>query len=308
MPPADPTSRLRLITGKGGVGKTVVATAIAMREAQAGARTLLCEINGRDRVATLLGVEPIGYGLRQIYDNLWVVDINPHDALHEYALLIMRFEALYKAVFENALVRRFLRLVPSLNELVMMGKVWFHAQERVNGRPRFDVIIIDAPATGHALALLRAPRAVQKTVPPGPMRDNARLIEELLTRRQTTLHVVTTPEDMPVTEACEILQAIEELGMHPGTVFINQCVEPLAHEPLSALQPLADDPLTAPALQALRVRQSKQEAGEAHLQRLPEALLQHAVRLPRLVGEGFDNEALSFLAQQLSAWLVREHL
>lgn len=295
--------RLRLITGKGGVGKTAVAAAVALSEARAGRRTLLCEINGRDRLAGLLGVEPVGYALREVFDNVSLIDINPRDAIHEYALLTLRFEALYKAVFENGLVRRFLRLVPSLSELVMLGKIWFHAQEQAHGRPRYDVIVVDAPATGHALALLGAPRAVQNTVPPGPMRENARLIEAMLTDPQhTALNVVTTPEDMPVTEAQELLQGAAALGVRAGTVFINSRLGPLPAEGLAALRPLADDPELAGVHRALVMREAKRLAGEEHLQRLPGPLLAAAQSLPRLATGPFDRSAVESLATLLRPW------
>ena len=85
-------------------------------------------------MAALLQVEPVGYTLREVFEDLTVVDINPKEAIREYALLTLRFDAIYKAVFDNRLVRNFINLVPSLGELVMLGKVWFHAQEQVRGR------------------------------------------------------------------------------------------------------------------------------------------------------------------------------
>ncbi|HET6347241.1 MAG TPA: ArsA-related P-loop ATPase, partial [Myxococcota bacterium] len=230
---------IRIVSGKGGVGKTLCATTLALAEARAGARVLLVELHGRDAISGLLGVEPAGYKMREVFDNLWLSDINPQDAIHEYVLLTLRFEALYKAVFENRLVRHFIRLVPSLSELVMLGKVWYHAQEQIRGRRRFDRIIVDAPATGHARALLRAPRAVADSVPPGPMRDNARLIDAMLTDPATTrLHVVTTPEDMPVTEALELLALERELGIVGGTLIINGRTPPLPEGALEAVRPL----------------------------------------------------------------------
>lgn len=110
---------IRFVSGKGGVGKTLAATAVALAEVRAGARVLVVEINGRDSVPALLGVEPSGYKTREIF-NFWHVDANPWDAIREYALLTLRVEALYKAVFENRLVRHFIRLVPSLPKLVML--------------------------------------------------------------------------------------------------------------------------------------------------------------------------------------------
>ena len=88
--------------------------------------------------------------------------------MREYALMILRFESIYSAVFENRLVRYFLRFIPSLQELVLLGKILFHLQEkRPDGSWRFDRIVIDAPATGHAITFLSVPQVIIDTVPPG---------------------------------------------------------------------------------------------------------------------------------------------
>src|SRR5262249_2508306 len=115
--------RLRIVTGKGGVGKTTVAAALALAEARRGRRVLLAEVNGRDRASLLLGVEPTGSKITSVLPNIALVDMNPQDNLREYVLLTFKFETVYKAVFENRVVKHFLRLVPSLAELMMLGKI-----------------------------------------------------------------------------------------------------------------------------------------------------------------------------------------
>ena len=197
--------RLRIVTGKGGVGKTAVATAIALAETRRGRNVLLVEMRGRGRAAAFLGVPAVGPELRRVRERLHLVDMEPDAAIHEYVLLTLRFEAIYRAVFENRLVRGLIHLVPALAELVMLGKLWYHERERERGAPRFDLVVLDAPATGHALALLRTPMTVEATVPAGPLREHARDIRELLTDpHRTMLHIVLTPEEMPVNEAMEI--------------------------------------------------------------------------------------------------------
>jgi anion-transporting ArsA/GET3 family ATPase len=294
--------RVRIVTGKGGVGKTVVATAIAVAEARAGRRTLLAEVNGRDKVAALLGCKPVGSNMRELYDRLHVVDMNPRAAIREYALLTFRFQAVYNAVFENRLVRRFLRLIPSLGELVMLGKIWHHEQEQLDGEPRFDVIVLDAPSTGHALTMLRAPGIVERTVPPGPLRDITRDLKSLLVDRQRTcLHVVTTPEEMPINEAIAIEQsAASGLGMALGTTIINQRLEPLPTGALEALSRSADDRHTI-LLEILRTRAARWRAGEQMLRRLPAYMLDHSVSLPRLITTDFDRDAVMQLSNIVAA-------
>ena len=208
-----PAPRLRIVTGKGGTGKTVVATALALAEARRGRTTLLAEAHGQHRVAALLGCTPGGPEIMPVTPNLFAVDMDVQAAIREYALLVLRFEALYRAVFENRVIRRFIRLIPSLGELVMLGKLWYHEQETSEHGPRFDVIVFDAPATGHALAMLRAPALVEHAVPPGPLRDITRNLQALLRdHARTAVHVVTTPEEMPVSEASDIAAAVLRLA------------------------------------------------------------------------------------------------
>ena len=163
--------------------------------------------------------------------------------------------------------------------------------------PRFDIILVDAPATGHAIALLGAPRAVHNTVPAGPMRDNAALLHGMLTDQETTaLHVVTTPEEMPVTEALELAVAARGLGVAVDRGIINQRLDPLPPGALEAVLPLREDPGLMGAELALRLRESKRRDGEDELQRIPAAALKNAVSLPRLVRNEFDRQAVETLA------------
>lgn len=298
-------SRLHIVTGKGGVGKTVVATALAYHARAQGKRVLLAEANGGDRIAALLGMPPTSGDMRQIESNLWLVNIQPRKALHEYALMTLRFEALYKAVFENKFVRQFLRLVPSLAELVILGKIWYHEQEQDDLGPRFDLIVLDAPATGHALGLLRAPQVVMGTVPPGPIRENARLMHGMITDpARTQIHVVTTPEEMPVVEANELASSFaNELKISLGRTFLNQIIDPLPESGLRTLQHAVNLDSSAAmrsVVELLKLREQKRLQGEAYLQQLS-PLLQQTVRLPRVLQAPFGKLAIEQLAAILQA-------
>jgi anion-transporting ArsA/GET3 family ATPase len=294
-------ARVHVVIGKGGVGKTVVSSAMAMALAAEGQKVLLAEVNAHDRVAALLGAPPVGAHMREVLENLWVVDMNPTDSIHEYALMTIRFEAIYKAVFENKMIRSFIRFIPSLGEMVMLGKLWFHEQEQENGKPKYDAIIIDAPATGHGISMLRTPSSIEKIVPAGIMRDHARSMRLMLTDpKKTRLHIVTLPEEMPVNEARELEAAAKNvLNMAIGTTFINQHVPELPPDALSKLAQAKGQSVLEAANETLSIREAKRRAGIEHLERLPGRLLSDLFTINRIVGPGLSRQQISEIAQSM---------
>ncbi len=294
------TPRLHIVTGKGGVGKTTVAIALAMRALSLKHRVLLAETNAGDAVARGLNIRPVGSVIREIEPNFFVVDLKPQAAMKEYALQTLRFETLYEVAFENPVARSFVRLVPALAELVMLGKMHYHfEQTQEDATPRFDTLIIDAPATGHAIALLQAPRAVARTVPPGTLRRSCDAINALLKDpNRSRLHIVATPEEMPVTEAKTLVNA--PLSITIGQAFVNQVLHPLPDGVLPALEGAA----SSSVLDALKRRQKRAEHGLAELKALPAILQQQCTHLPDLIGDGLTQPQL----QELAALIPRNVL
>ena len=232
MPLLD-KARLVIVTGKGGVGKSCISAAIAQASAKKGLRTLVCEVNAKERIAPLLGKPEAGPEITSLEENLWACDVRPANAMREYALMILKFETIYNAVFENRLVRYFLRFIPSLQELVMLGKILFHLREvRDDGTWRFDRIVIDAPATGHAITFFSVPQVILDTVPPGSLATDARWMRDLLTDPKTTATVlVSLPEEMPVNETFELAEALaQRVHMKPAAAVLNGFIEPRFEE------------------------------------------------------------------------------
>jgi anion-transporting ArsA/GET3 family ATPase len=204
--------RLWIVSGKGGVGKSTISAALALRSARAGRRTLVCEVNTQERITRFLERPAAGPNITLLEENLWAVDVRPQEAMREYALMVLRFETLYKTVFENRLVRYFLRFIPSLQELVMLGKILYHLQEKLpDGKDKYETIVLDAPATGHAITFLNVPQVLLRTVPPGPMARDALKMRDLLVDPQVTAAVlVAMPEELPVNEALELHAALRD--------------------------------------------------------------------------------------------------
>ncbi len=218
--------RFIINTGKGGVGKSTLSAAMALAAAKKGKRVLAIELNTQERISKLLGAKPVGPNVGQIDDNIWAVNITPREAMREYVLMKFRLlgETTYTRVFENRFVRQFLQVIPGLTDLVLIGKAWYHEQERDRqGRPKYDMIVVDAPATGHGLFLLRIPQVIVDAVPTGPMAAECRLILDLLEDpKRTMLNLITLTEEMPVNETVELHAELSEaLNVPMGYVIAN---------------------------------------------------------------------------------------
>jgi anion-transporting ArsA/GET3 family ATPase len=269
--------RVVLVTGKGGVGKTTVAVSLALAAARAGKRVLLCETQGATRVPALFGRPSKAYEACTVAPNLSTLSITPQAAIEEYVLLQLHFRRLYRMVFQNRVMGPLVDAVPGLHDLVQLGKVWFAERETQNGVPRWDLVVVDAPATGHGLSMLGAPRAMMELTRAGPFFENAQRIAELVEDPQrTALVLVATPEEMPVRETEQLHARLGELRrlvagvvlneVHPASVS-NPAAWPLDHEALLAPH-RADLRGTAEVIDhELRIV-ARQEAAAARLERL----------------------------------------
>lgn len=256
--------RFVIISGKGGVGRTAVAAALARVAAARGKRVLLAQTNAVERLGRMLGhPQPIGPTVTEIAPGLAAVNMTPRESLHEYALMVLRYEAVYRALFDNRFVRGFLGAIPGLDAYAMLGKAWWHTTEdelpgkagRSTGagasaghgaprRPRHDLVILDGPASGHSAAMLRIPRSIGASVPAGPLLRDARAIAATLSDpAQTAMVIVTRPEELPAAETIELATtARRELGIALGPIIVN-AMPPgrLAAEPVASLLDRAGD-------------------------------------------------------------------
>jgi anion-transporting ArsA/GET3 family ATPase len=291
-----PRTRLLVITGKGGVGKSTVSAALALALARSGKRVLLCEVNSGGRATALLGYPPAGPELTRLEGELWSVDVRPAEAMREYIMKRVRIERVYRALFENPLVRAFLRFIPSLAETVMLGKILWHVRDADGARPRWDVVVADAPATGHALTFLGVPQVLLDTLPPGTMAEEATWMRDLLVDPAVTKAlVVALPEELPILESLELAAGLRALHLALTAVVLNQATEPrflpadvAALAPLPRLEALA----RAHVEQANRTRQA--------VQRLS-TLAAPVFELPRLYRGAMDRASIEALGATLLA-------
>jgi anion-transporting ArsA/GET3 family ATPase len=216
--------RFIVVVGKGGVGRSTVAAAIASACARRGRRTLLYEANANDRFGHFFGAPAVGTEIVPLARDLYAVNTTPAAAIEEYGMMILRFRPVYKMVFENRVSRYFLRAIPGLDDYSIIGKAWYHTTEVERGKAVWDTIVFDMPASGHSLSMLRLPKVIIDTVPEGPLTRDARTLRELLLdARRTAVILVTLAEEMPVNESRELTAALDrELGMRVSHLVINQ--------------------------------------------------------------------------------------
>lgn len=210
--------QLIIVSGKGGVGKTAVATGLAKALAAAGRRTLLVEYKPDDGPHPLLGGE-VGYKPTEIGTQLFISRVGAQDSMRDYLHRTMPVSVLYDWLLTSKALRHFTEAAPGFEELMCLGKIYDYVSTS-----NFDHIVFDAPATGHAKLLLRVPRVTSEAVKTGPLHHNALKIQLLLENdTRTRLLLVALPEEMALREAGELASyADNALGINPGPVIVNR--------------------------------------------------------------------------------------
>jgi hypothetical protein len=215
--------RLLFVTGKGGVGKTTVSATLALKAAAAGKRTIVCEVAEQERMPELFGGRAGGHDEIELEERLWHISVSPERAKEEWLRYQLRSGTLAGVLGHSRLFQYLTAAAPGLTELVTMGTVWDLAQlRRRTGRGSpYDLVIVDAPATGQALAMLRAPRTFAEVARLGPIHRQAGIIDRFLSDRRVTGRVaVALAEEMPVNETLDLrrevrLDAVYVNGVYP---------------------------------------------------------------------------------------------
>lgn len=308
--PALLDQRFLFVVGKGGVGKTTVAAALGLAAARKGKRVLVAMANAKERLSTLLEVAPIGPNNQNVAPNLDAVNMVPQHALEEYGLMVLKSRTLQRAIFDNRIITALLRGTPGIEAWSMLGKAFFHTKETLPSedgrgeRRRYDLVILDAPATGHGLDMLRVPKVIVDVAPPGLLRREA---EDALALFRDPARcgvvLVTLAEDMPANETIELERAVvTELGMSPHTLVVNQVLPrlftPAERELVAGLGARLDEssPLRGLAL-AGRSRAIRESVQEQSLAKLASALPNlPRVTLPMLFTPEFRRASIESLS------------
>lgn len=216
--------RLLLVMGKGGTGKTTIAAALGLAAARAGKRTVVVEVAEQQRLNAMFGTSPPpDHGEVELARGLYGLSIHQGKAMEEWLRHQLKSGTLAGLLGGSRIFQLLTAAAPGVSELVTMGKIWDLAQlERRTGGSAFDLAIVDAPATGHGLALLKAPATFARIARTGPIARQARLIDEFTRDPATTAIVAAAlPEEMPVTETIELEDRLAEDTLALDAIVVN---------------------------------------------------------------------------------------
>lgn len=280
VPPRIPLAaqRLLVVTGKGGVGKSTVAAALARAAADAGRRTLAVEV-GHGRLGPLLGVTTTEGQPTRVEAGLSVATVEPEAVLGDFVHGMLRFAVLARRLLESTTFQVLAAAAPGLPEFLVLHRLLGWIEARRLGRPVWDLVVLDAPASGHSLPLLAAPRTLGALARIGPVADLLRRMDRLLTDPAATLVcLVTTPEDLAIRETIELHRELTERLRLPVAPPIVNRLPPrrFAAADASALAQL--DP-EHPHVVAARFHVERREQAEAQLAVLRRAVGASPVRL-----------------------------
>jgi anion-transporting ArsA/GET3 family ATPase len=305
--------RLLFFTGKGGVGKSTVTAATALLAAERGKRVLLVEVDAKGNLTALFEHPPVGFDPREVYPGVWAMQMDTEASLREYLRVNVRVPVLGRL---GPLAHAFdfvANAAPGVKEILTVGKVCWELREALAGRAAWDLVVVDAAATGHVIGQLDAPRAIQELVQVGPVRTQTDWMVDLLADPAlTALNVVTAPEEMPVNEAIELVaRAREQLLVPLGVVIVNRVLPELfthADEELfdalrepdaSSLLASRAGPGTAAVLEGARLAVSLRRTRAPYLGALRDAVDLPLLLLPYLFVRDLGLRATRMVAEQL---------
>ncbi len=228
---ASPRVRLHIVTGKGGTGKTTVAASLALALASGGKKVLLCEVEGRQGIASLFDVAPLPYAERRIAvgpggGEVYALAIDTEAALLEYLDMFYHLGRAGKALDRFGVIDFATTIAPGLRDVLLTGKVFEATRRREGGTYTYDAVVVDAPPTGRIGRFLNVNSEVVGLAKVGPIRNQANSIMQMLKSESTRVHLVTTLEEMPVQETLDAVTELAGIGLRVGAVIVNLVRDP----------------------------------------------------------------------------------
>ncbi|MDQ3542536.1 MAG: AAA family ATPase [Actinomycetota bacterium] len=300
--------QLIFVTGKGGVGKTSVAAALGLLAAHSGKRTLVCEMDGKGALGPALDTTTLEFEPRQLDDDLYAMAMNTEDALREYLKLFVRIPLVARI---GPLARTFdfvADAAPGVKEILGIGKLAYEVRER-----HYDLVIVDAEATGHIVAQVGAPRVISELVQVGMVRDQTRWMLDILDDpARTGIVIVTTPEEMPIAETIDLLGRLdEETEVSPCAIVANRVLPALFDRKESDVVASLGDaedvlvdaagPGVRQVVVAAQLTEARRRVGSEHLERLRAALpaALPVLNVPELFTRATGRRVVALVAEAL---------
>ncbi len=302
--------RLLFVAGKGGAGRTTVALALGIAAARRGQRTIVAELSGQAVGAAAFGRADAAAGAEiELADGLHAISIDVRSAMDEY--LHERAGRLGDLLGASRAFGAFVSATPGMRELLTVGKVWELAQDRrrVAGGEPYDLVIADAPATGHGIAALRTPRTFAQIARVGPIANQgARIDETLRDAAFTGVVAVALAEEMPVNETLLLQRALREaLGLELSALVVNACLPqrlgPRQAASVRRALERTSEPVAHAALRSALSEHTRASVQREQVARLAEGIGIEPVELPYLFGPGPDRAGLEALADAVEGIL-----
>jgi anion-transporting ArsA/GET3 family ATPase len=305
--------RLLFFTGKGGVGKSTMAAATAMLAADRGRRVLLVDVDGKGDLATLFEHAAVGFTPAEVHPGVLAMSMDTEASLQEYLRLNLRVPVLGRIGPLARALDFVATAAPGVKEILTIGKICWEVREAIAGRADFDLVVVDASASGHIVAQLGAPASIQELVDVGPVRSQTDWLVEILSDPAITgVNVVTTPEEMPVVETIELVARLRaEVTAPLATVIVNRVLPELftvadeetfaaLREPeVSAALTRIAGPGTTAVLDGARLAVSLRRSGAAHLTELRDAVDLPLLYVPYLFARVQGRRVLRMVADAL---------
>jgi len=308
--------RCLFFTGKGGVGKSTMAAATALLLATHGRRVLLVEVDAKGDIPSQFEQKAVGFTPREVYPGVLAMAMDTEASLREYLRVNMRVPVIGKLGPLAKVLDFVAEAAPGVKEILTVGKIMWEVRESIEGRAAFDVVVVDAAASGHIVAQLGAAEAIQELVDVGPLSDQTRWVAELIADPHVTaVNIVTTPEEMPVTESIELVARLRsEVEANLGAVIVNRVLpelfthadeetfEALRHADVTEQLSARAGSGTVAVLDAARLAVSLRRTRAAHLEELRASVnlpllyvpylfvRDHGLRVTRMVADALGAE------------------
>jgi len=306
--------RLVFVTGKGGVGKTTVAAALGLLASSRGRRALVCEMEPKGDVAAAYECGPTGFVPRKVAEGLFAMSMDTEASLREYLRLNLRIPTVGRIGPVASAFDFVATAAPGVREILTVGKLCYEVRER-----HYDLVVVDASATGNIVGQLAAPVGINELVRVGAVRSQTQWMLEILSDpARTGVCIVATPEEMPVNEAVDLARRLrDETGVDLAALVANRVLPELfgrseeeAFESLAsgggpaALAALAGHEVgpVQEVLDAARLAVRVRRSGAEHLARLREAVPSEVpmLMLPYLFGRAHGPRAIRLVADSLA--------